>query len=295
MAPAERAVSRHGRPVRRDPARRPLNGARAQRRRHCATTTTLAQRRRNAPAHPTVAIGRRRHQARDMTEATPAHPADVVPPDAGLPSARNAAFGCQACELWERATQTVFGEGRETAQLVLVGEQPGDHEDRQGHVFVGPAGRVLDEALEAAGIDREAVFVTNVVKHFRWRPSGKRRLHERPNAGHIRACRPWLDLEIVIVRPKVVVALGATAAQALIGPAFRITEGRGVLIEPATTGGPRLLATIHPSAVLRQRSSEEREASRRLLAEDLALAARAARTAPRRRRATRTTRTTRAG
>jgi DNA polymerase len=225
-----------------------------------------------------------------VTEETQIHPAEVVPPEAGVSTARLAAFGCRACELWERATQTVFGEGRETAPLVLVGEQPGDQEDRQGHVFVGPAGRVLDEALETAGIDRDAVFVTNVVKHFRWRPSGKRRLHERPNAGHIRACRPWLDLELDIVRPRVVVALGATAAQALIGPEFRITEGRGVLIEPPRAGGPRLLATIHPSAVLRSRSSEEREASRRLLAGDLALAARAARSAPRRRQAARATR-----
>ena len=125
-----------------------------------------------------------------MTEIEAVHPAALVPTDAGLQTARLAAFGCRACELWENATQTVFGEGGPTAALALVGEQPGDQEDRQGHPFVGPAGRVLEEALEAAGIDRESVFVTNVVKHFRWRPSGKRRLHERPNAGHVRACRP---------------------------------------------------------------------------------------------------------
>lgn len=211
-----------------------------------------------------------------MTVAEAGHPAEILPPDASLPTARLAAFGCRACELWERATQTVFGEGRASARLALVGEQPGDQEDRQGHVFVGPAGRVLDEALEEAGIDRETVFVTNVVKHFRWRPSGKRRLHEKPNAGHIRACRPWLDLEMEIVRPKVVVALGATAAQAIIDPSFRITEGRGVLLEPRTPDGPQLLATIHPSAVLRVRSSDERDAARRVLAGDLSLAARAA-------------------
>jgi DNA polymerase len=211
-----------------------------------------------------------------MTDAPAVHPAEVVPPEAGLSTARRAAHDCRACELWEHATQTVFGEGAARARLALVGEQPGDQEDRQGHVFVGPAGRILDEALETAGIDREQVFVTNVVKHFRWRPSGKRRLHERPSAGHIRACRPWLELELEIVRPEVVVALGATAAQALIAPDFRITDGRGVLLEPATAGGPRLLATIHPSAVLRLRSAEEREASRRMLAGDLAIAARAA-------------------
>ena len=211
-----------------------------------------------------------------MTETAAVHPAALVPPDAGLQTARLAAFGCRACELWERATQTVFGEGGGSALIALVGEQPGDQEDRQGHPFVGPAGRVLEEALETAGIDRASVFVTNVVKHFRWRPSGKRRLHERPNAGHVRACRPWLDLELEIVHPRVVVALGATAAKALIDPGFKITESRGRVLPAATPGGPRLIATIHPSAVLRMRSSKEREASRRLLAEDLSLAARTA-------------------
>jgi DNA polymerase len=207
---------------------------------------------------------------------TAVHPADLVPPDAGLETARITASGCRACDLWERATQTVFGEGEPHARLALVGEQPGDQEDLQGHVFIGPAGRVLDEALETAGIDREQVFVTNVVKHFRWRPSGKRRLHERPNAGQIRACRPWLNLELEMVRPAVVVALGATAAQSLIDPHFKITAQRGVLLEPVTEGGPRRLATLHPSAVLRMRSAEERDESRRLLAADLAVAARAA-------------------
>jgi len=202
--------------------------------------------------------------------------ADFVPEGAGITQLREAAQGCRGCELWENATQTVFSAGPTTARVVLVGEQPGDQEDRQGHPFVGPAGKVLEQALETAGIDPETVFVTNVVKHFRWKPSGKRRLHERPNASHVRACRPWLDLELEIVRPRVIVALGATAAQALIAPSFKITEGRGRLIEPATPGGPRRLATIHPSAVLRMRSSEEREASRAVLAGDLSLAAREA-------------------
>jgi DNA polymerase len=222
-------------------------------------------------AHEERSDESQRHRREDSI-----HPAELVPREASLPTAKLAAQGCRACELWERATQVVFGEGATKARLALVGEQPGDQEDRQGHVFVGPAGRVLDDALETAGIDREQVFVTNVVKHFRWRPSGKRRLHERPNASHIRACRPWLELELEIVKPKVVVALGATAAQALISPDFRITEGRGVLLPPVSTGGPRLLATIHPSSILRVRSSEEREASRRVLAGDLAIAARAA-------------------
>lgn len=211
-----------------------------------------------------------------MTDMAVVHPAATVQPSAGIRGARLVAEGCRACELWEHATQTVFGEGAARARLALVGEQPGDQEDHKGHVFVGPAGRVLDDALETAGIDRDQVFVTNVVKHFRWRPSGKRRLHEKPNAGHIRACRPWLELELEIVRPRVVVALGATAAQALIAPDFRVTESRGTLLEPAVPNGPMLLATIHPSSVLRNRSAEEREAARRLLAGDLATAARAA-------------------
>ncbi|HET9346423.1 MAG TPA: UdgX family uracil-DNA binding protein [Candidatus Limnocylindrales bacterium] len=211
-----------------------------------------------------------------MATAIEPHPADLVPRRAGLNTARLAAAGCRACELWERATQTVFGEGPRSAPLMLVGEQPGDQEDRVGRPFVGPAGRVLDEAIEEAGIDRERVFVTNVVKHFRWRPSGKRRLHERPNAGHVRACRPWLDLEIDLVEPRVVVALGATAAQALISPSFRITQERGRLLPPASPDGPRLLATLHPSAILRLTDEEERAAARRDLADDLGTAWQAA-------------------
>ena len=213
-----------------------------------------------------------------MAQALAPHPAELVPPGASLTTARLAAAGCRACELWEEATQTVFGEGPLSAPLVLVGEQPGDQEDRAGRPFVGPAGRVLDQALAEAGIDRERVFLTNVVKHFRWRPSGKRRLHERPNAGHVRACRPWLDLELDLVEPQVVVALGATAAQALISPSFRITEQRGRLL-PATNGdGPRLLATLHPSSILRLTREEERAAARRDLAKDLGTAWRAATT-----------------
>jgi uracil-DNA glycosylase len=168
----------------------------------------------------------------------------------------------------------VFGEGRSHVPLMLVGEQPGDREDLAGRPFVGPAGAMLDRALVEAGIDRERVFVTNVVKHFKWKPTagGKRRLHERPNQAEIRACRPWLDLETEIVRPELLVALGATAAQAVIGRDFRITEQRGQLL-PAVNGGPRLLATFHPSAILRARTSEDRERMLAALVGDLTIAA----------------------
>jgi len=199
------------------------------------------------------------------------HPALHIPPRAGLGAAREAAVGCRACDLWERATQTVFGEGREHVPLMLVGEQPGDREDIAGRPFVGPAGRVLDDALAEARIDRERVFVSNVVKHFKWRPSGKRRLHERPNAAEVRACRPWLDLELEIVRPDLLVCLGATAAQAIVGRDFRITERRGEILPPFD-GGPPVLATFHPSAILRARTSEDRERSMAALVADLSTA-----------------------
>jgi len=213
-----------------------------------------------------------------MAQVLATHPADLVPPNARISTARLAAAGCRACELWRHATQTVFGEGPADAPLMLVGEQPGDQEDLAGHPFVGPAGRVLDEALAEAGIDREHVFITNVVKHFRWKPSpgGKRRLHERPTAAQVRACGPWVELERELVEPRVMVALGATAAQALIDPGFRISEQRGVLLPPASPDGPRLLATPHPSSILRLTDRTEREAARRVLAGDLAAAWQAA-------------------
>jgi uracil-DNA glycosylase len=201
-----------------------------------------------------------------------AHPAATLTPDAGLDVIRDVAARCRACDLWANATQTVFGEGRPSARLMLVGEQPGDREDVAGHPFVGPAGRLLDEALEAAGIERERVFVTNVVKHFKWRPSGKRRLHERPNPAEIRACRPWLNLELELVRPDMLVLMGATAAQALLGREFKVSERHGELLPPLEVPGPRLLATYHPSAILRSRSSEEREVALRTLVEDLVTA-----------------------
>ena len=204
----------------------------------------------------------------------PDHPAASVQIEAGLESARDVAAGCTACDLYARATQTVFGEGSAQAPLMLVGEQPGDREDLAGRPFVGPAGAMLDQALDDAGIDRETVFVTNVVKHFKWRPSGKRRLHERPNQAEIRACRPWLDIEREIVRPELLVALGATAAQAIIGRDFKITERRGEIL-PAVDGGPRLLATYHPSAILRARTPEDRERMLAALVGDLTIAAEA--------------------
>lgn len=178
--------------------------------------------------------------------------------DASLEDLRRAASGCRACDLYRNATQTVFGQGGEGAQLMLVGEQPGDREDIAGEPFVGPAGRLLDEALDAAGIDRRTVYVTNVVKHFKWRraPSGKRRIHQKPDRAEVTACRPWLEGEISRVKPKLVVLMGATAAQAIFGSAFRVTKQRGSLLPSSL--GPRALATIHPSAVLRARTSEER-------------------------------------
>jgi DNA polymerase len=187
---------------------------------------------------------------------------------------------CHRCDLWRRATQTVFGEGPEDASVVMVGEQPGDSEDREGKPFVGPAGRLLDRALQSAGIDRDRVYVTNVVKHFKWEPRGKRRLHSKPNAAEIEACRYWMDQEILAVGPAVLVCLGATAAQALLGAKFRVTEQRGTWISSPLA--PGVLATVHPSSVLRERDDTKREAAFDGLVADLRvvakrLAARAAR------------------
>jgi uracil-DNA glycosylase len=212
-------------------------------------------------------------QSLDLTPPDDAiHPAATLTPDAGLDVIRDVAAGCRACDLWANATQTVFGEGRPSARLMLVGEQPGDREDLAGHPFIGPAGKMLDEALEQAGIERERVFVTNVVKHFKWRPSGKRRLHERPNPVEIRACRPWLNLELELVQPDVLVLMGATAAQAILGRDFKVSERHGELLPPLEVPGPQVLATYHPSSILRSRSSEERDAGLRMLVEDLVAA-----------------------
>jgi uracil-DNA glycosylase family protein len=184
-----------------------------------------------------------------------------------LEQVRLVAADCKACDLWKTGTQTVFGEGTESAELMLVGEQPGDKEDLAGRPFVGPAGRLLDEALADAGIDRSKVYVTNAVKHFKWEARGKRRLHKRPDATEIAACRPWLDREIELVRPRVVVCLGATAAQALLGRAFRVTKQRGeVFPQPA---GHVITATVHPSSILRAPDAAAREAELAAFTEDL--------------------------
>ena len=184
---------------------------------------------------------------------------------------REAAAGCRACDLWEKATQTVFGEGATTARMMLVGEQPGDREDLEGKPFVGPAGRILDEGLQAAGIDRSRVYVTNAVKHFRFTQRGKRRLHEKPNAQQIRACKPWLDSEISVVKPDIIVLLGATAAQAVMGPAFRVSKQRGEVM-PSPLGIP-VLATVHPSSILRATDEAAREAAMASFIADLKVAA----------------------
>jgi uracil-DNA glycosylase len=191
-----------------------------------------------------------------------------------LKAVREAAAGCRACDLYKNATQTVFGEGSPKAELVLVGEQPGDEEDLAGRPFVGPAGRLLDRALEEAGIDRKLAYVTNVVKHFKWQPRGKRRIHQKPNAAEIAACRPWLDAELALLKPKVLVCLGATAAQALLGRQFRVSKDRGVPVESDLA--PVVMATVHPSSILR---SDDREAEMALFVEDLRRVAEALRAA----------------
>ncbi len=203
----------------------------------------------------------------DGADATP-----FLPDRLSMKALRAAAAGCRGCGLYEHATQTVFGAGPvRSARLMLVGEQPGDREDREGKPFVGPAGRVLDRALDEAGVERGETYVTNAVKHFKWRPAGKRRLHQRPNAEEIRACRPWLDAELAVVGPEVVVALGATAAKALYGPSFRVTRDRGSFVESELA--PFATATVHPSSILRIDDSEERRVAEAELAEDLARAA----------------------
>ncbi|HEX9150396.1 MAG TPA: UdgX family uracil-DNA binding protein [Thermoanaerobaculia bacterium] len=201
--------------------------------------------------------------------------APLVPPRPTLPKLRAAAARCRACDLWERGTQTVFGEGSSRARVMFVGEQPGDSEDIEGRPFVGPAGRILDSSLEKAGIDRSEVYVTNVVKHFKWEPRGKRRIHQKPNSVEISACRPWLDAELAVVRPDVLVCLGATAAQALLGRAFKVSRQRGhFVVSPLA---PKVLATVHPSSILRAPDDETRRAETVKFVEDLKKVARALR------------------
>ena len=189
-----------------------------------------------------------------------------------LEERRTAAAGCRACELWRNATQTVFGEGSERAEVMMVGEQPGDREDIEGRPFVGPAGRVLDTALEDVGIDRDLVYVTNVVKHFKWRPRGKRRIHQKPSAEEIRACLPWLDSELALVKPRVLVCLGSVAAQALLGREFRVTRERGRFVESSLA--ERVMATVHPSSILRAGDEEARRTAMADFVHDLRVVAR---------------------
>ena len=202
--------------------------------------------------------------------ATSGSAADFLPARLTLSSLRAAAAECRGCHLWQVGTQTVFGEGARSADVMLVGEQPGDQEDRAGRPFVGPAGRLLDEALAVAGIDRKATYVTNAVKHFKWQARGKRRIHQKPSWTEMTACRPWLEAELAVVRPRVLVLLGATAAQSLLGRQFRVTQERGKLIESDLA--KFVTATVHPSSILRG-EPEERAANFAAFVEDLRVVA----------------------
>ena len=190
-----------------------------------------------------------------------------VPPEPDLDTLKEAAAGCTACPLYERGTQTVFGEGRPGARVMLVGEQPGDQEDLKGRPFVGPAGQLLDWALDKAGIDRTQAYVTNVVKHFKWVPRGKRRIHSKPSSMEIKACLPWLEAELEVVQPEVIVLLGATAAQALLGPSFRVTRERGNFVR--SNLAPHVMATVHPSSLLRIEDDGERKEAIRVFVREL--------------------------
>lgn len=200
--------------------------------------------------------------------------ADFIPPRPTLTSLREAARSCRGCRLWTVGTQTVFGEGPPSARVVIVGEQPGDQEDRAGHPFVGPAGRLLDDALAEAGIPRAEVYVTNAVKHFKWArgEKSKRRIHKKPNDSEIRACRPWLDRELDLLKPDVVVCLGATAAQSLLGKAFRVTQSRGRKVSAPFADA--IFATVHPSSILRAPDTKARDAARTAFIADLRKVAR---------------------
>ncbi len=210
-----------------------------------------------------------------MATGTEEYARPAQPPDtSSLAALRDTARECKACHLYKRATQTVFGEGPKDAAIMLVGEQPGDYEDQEGKPFVGPAGKIMDQALEEAGIDRMEVYVTNAVKHFKWEPRGKRRIHQKPNSREIAACRPWLEAELRLVKPKLLVCLGATAAQTVFGPSFRVTRERGKVLSSKLA--PRTLATVHPSSLLRQPDEESRQREYERFVVDLRAARRAA-------------------
>ena len=193
--------------------------------------------------------------------------APLIPPKPTVKKLQAAAAECRACDLWKTGTQTVFGEGKQSALVMFIGEQPGDREDLEGRPFVGPAGNLFDHALEEAGIDRTRVYVTNVVKHFKWEPRGKKRIHKKPNAVEITACRPWLESEISVIRPRAIICLGATAAQAVIGPKFKVTQQRGEFV--ASPLAELVTATVHPSSILRAPTDEARRTERARFIADL--------------------------
>ncbi|HEX3799883.1 MAG TPA: UdgX family uracil-DNA binding protein [Verrucomicrobiae bacterium] len=201
----------------------------------------------------------------DETRETPVK--ELIPPSPTIPKLQKAARECRACHLWKRGTQTVFGEGSKAATIVFVGEQPGSDEDLAGRPFVGPAGKLLDQALSEAGIDRRQIYITNAVKHFKWEPSGKRRLHKKPNGGEIAACRPWLEAELAVIQPRILVCLGATAAQALLEKDFRVSKSRGQLVKTALA--EKAVATVHPSSILRAPNPNDRKAQLKLFIADL--------------------------
>ena len=210
-----------------------------------------------------------------MATGTEEYARPAQPPDtSSLAEVRRAASECTACHLYKRATQTVFGEGPKDAAIMLVGEQPGDYEDQESKPFVGPAGKIMDQALEEAGIDRKEVYVTNAVKHFKWEARGKRRIHQKPNSREIAACRPWLEAELRLIKPKLLVCLGATAAQTVFGPSFRVTRERGKVLSSKLA--PRALATVHPSSLLRQPDEESRQREYERFVVDLQAARKAA-------------------
>jgi uracil-DNA glycosylase family protein len=204
---------------------------------------------------------------RDMSKRPHASGTPLLPLHRNLEDLRKAAKDCQACDLWKHATQTVFGEGAPSPKIMFIGEQPGDQEDREGRPFVGPAGKLLDMALVEAGIERKKIYVTNAVKHFKWEPRGKRRIHKKPNAAEIAACRPWLDAEITVLHPKIIVCLGATAAQVLLGRTFRVTEHRGEFLKSELA--PYLMATVHPSSILRAPDEKARHDAMKQFVADL--------------------------
>jgi DNA polymerase len=199
---------------------------------------------------------------RDVSTAAP-----LIPSRPTLKKLQVVAAGCQACHLWQIGTQTVFGEGKPSSTVMFVGEQPGDKEDLSGHPFVGPAGALLDKALAEAGIDRKTVYVTNVVKHFKWEPRGKRRIHKKPNAAEVTACRPWLEAEVAVIKPRAIICLGSTAAQAVIGPKFRVSIQRAQFVDSPLA--PFVTATVHPSSILRAPTDYARHEEMRRFIDDL--------------------------